>query len=178
MVSTVGRLTIQKGLSNLLQAAHEVINREPKTLFLIVGSGEQYFELIELAAKLGIARNVIFTGFQRGKTWRDSYAIADLLVMPSVSESFGITTLEAIGFGAPTLISKQSGVSEVLTNSLKVDFWDTAEMANQITAIIQNDTLRDNLHANAYNELSRMSWDIAADKLVNVYKQHVPQGVV
>ncbi len=142
-----------------------------------MGSGEQYFELIELAAELGISKNVIFTGFQRGKTWRDSYAIADLFVMPSVSEPFGITPLEAIGFGAPTLISKQSGVTEVLANSLKVDFWDVAEMANQITAVVQNDALRDELQTNAKHELSRMSWDSAADKLFAVYEQHVPQGV-
>jgi glycogen(starch) synthase len=176
VVTNVGRLTIQKGLPNLLRAAREVIFRAPKTLFLIVGSGEQYFELIELAAQLGISKNVIFTGFQRGKTWRDSFAIADLFVMPSVSEPFGITPLEAVGFGTPTLISKQSGVTEVLANSLKVDFWDVAEMANQITAVVQNDSLRDELQANARHEVNRMSWDHAADKLFAVYEQHVLQG--
>lgn len=178
VVANVGRLTIQKGLPNLLRAAKEVIYRAPKTLFLIVGSGEQYYELIELAAELGISKNVIFTGFQRGKNWRDSYAIADLFVMPSVSEPFGITPLEAIGFGTPTLISKQSGVTEVLKNSLKVDFWDVAEMANQITAVVQNDALRDDLHANAYNELGRMSWDNAADKLFAIYDRHLQGAAV
>ncbi len=176
VVSNVGRLTIQKGLPNLLRAAREVIFRAPKTLFLIVGSGEQYFELIELAAELGISQNVIFTGFQRGKNWRDTFAISDLFVMPSVSEPFGIAPLEAIGFGSPTLVSKQSGVSEVLHNSLKVDFWDVAEMANQITAVVQNDALRDDLQTNAKNELGRMSWDSAADKLFSVYQQHIFQG--
>jgi len=172
VVANVGRLTIQKGLPNLLRAAKEVIYRAPKTMFLIVGSGEQYFELIELAAELGISQNVIFTGFQRGKNWRDAYAVADLFVMPSVSEPFGITTLEAIGFGTPTLISKQSGVSEVLANTLKVDFWDVAEMANEITAVVKNDALRDELHTNASHELNRLSWDTAANKVTALYEKH------
>jgi len=177
VVSNVGRLTIQKGLPNLLKAAQQVIFRAPKTIFLIVGSGEQYFELIELAAELGISKNVIFTGFQRGKNWRDTFAISDLFVMPSVSEPFGIAPLEAVGFGTPTLVSKQSGVAEVLAHSLKVDFWDVAEMANEITAVVQNDALRDDLHANSHNELNRMSWDNAADKLFALYEQHLPQEV-
>jgi glycogen(starch) synthase len=176
VVTNVGRLTIQKGLVNFLKAAKEVIARAPKTMFLLVGSGDQYFELIELAAGLGIAQNVIFVGFQRGKRWRDSFAIADLFVMPSVSEPFGLTALEAIGFGAPTLISKQSGVAEVLRNCLKVDFWDITEMANQITAAVQNKTLRDELYANAYQEFSKLSWDDAADKVNKLYERHL-QGV-
>jgi len=176
VVCNVGRLTVQKGLTNFLKAAKEVVARAPRTLFLVVGSGEQYFELIEQAADLGIAQNVIFTGFQRGKNWRDSFAIADLFVMPSVSEPFGIAPLESIGFGTPTLISKQSGVKEVLTNSLKVDFWDVHEMANQITAVVQNDALRDELQTNAHRELERMSWDSTAEKLHGIYQQHL-QGV-
>lgn len=177
VVANVGRLTIQKGLLNLLEAAAEVVERAPKTIFLIVGSGEQYFELIEKAAALGIAQNVIFTGFQRGKQWRDSFAIADLFVMPSVSEPFGIAPLESIGFGAPTLISKQSGVQEVLANTLKVDFWDINEMANQITAVVQNDALRDSLLENASAELSRMSWDDTANKLFGIYQRHTAEAV-
>ncbi len=173
VVTNVGRLTIQKGLPNLLRAAKEVIMRAPKTLFLIVGSGEQYFELLQLSADLGIAKNVIFTGFQRGKRWRDSYAIADLFVMPSISEPFGLTALEAVGYGTPALVSKQSGVAEVLHNCLKVDFWDVAEMANQITAVIQNDALRDELHKNAYQEFEKLSWDTAADKLFRVYGENL-----
>ncbi|MFA5003990.1 MAG: glycosyltransferase family 4 protein [Candidatus Saccharimonadales bacterium] len=177
VVANVGRLTIQKGLTNLLRAAKEVIYREPKTLFLISGSGDQYFELIELAAELGIAKNVIFTGFQRGKAWRDSFAIADLFVMPSVSEPFGITPLESIGFGTPTLISKQSGVAEILHSTLRVDFWDVQAMANQITAVVQNSSLRDELQANAAKELINMSWDSAADKLFTIYDHHLQKAM-
>ena len=178
VVANIGRLTVQKGVTNLLRAAKEVIERAPKTLFLIVGVGDQYFELIELAAELGISRNVIFADFQRGKRWRDSFAIADLFVMPSVSEPFGITPLEALGFGAPTLISKQSGVSEVLQNSLKVDFWNIDEMANKITAVVLNDSLRDELLNNGQNELRRMSWDKAADKLYSIYSSHTAEAIV
>ena len=172
VVTSIGRLTTQKNLPNLLHAAKAVIDRAPKTLFLIVGSGEQYFELIQLAASLGISRNVIFTGFQRGKNWRDAYAIADVFVMPSVSEPFGLTPLEAISYGTPAVISKQSGVSEVLANCLKVDFWDVNELANKITAIVQNDALRDELHANSYREFLRLSWDTSAEALHGIYEQH------
>lgn len=172
VITNIGRLTLQKNLPNLLHAAKEVIARVPKTIFLIVGSGEQYFELISLAADLGIAKNVFFVGFQRGKQWRDAYAIADLFVMPSISEPFGLTALEAIGYGTPVLMSNQSGVAEVIKNSLKVDFWDVHEMANQITAVVQNDTLRDNLHANAFSEYQHLTWDKSADKLLDVFNRH------
>ena len=172
VVVNVGRLTVQKGLPNLLRAAKEVVQRAPKTIFLIVGSGEQERELLELAAELGISENVIFTGFQRGKKWRDAFAIGDLFVMPSVSEPFGLTPLEAIGYGTPALISKQSGVAEVIRNCLKVDFWDTDEMANQITSVVQNDALRDTLHANSLQEYEKLTWNHAADKLVTMYNHH------
>ena len=178
VVVNVGRLTIQKGLPNLLYAAKEVISYAPKTMFLIVGSGEQEIELIELAAQLGIAKNVVFTGFQRGKNWRDAFAVGDLFVMPSISEPFGLTPLEAIGYGTPTLISKQAGVAEVLNNALKVDFWDVREMANQITCVLQNDALRDTLHANSYQEFKQLSWNKAADKLFEVYEHHLAPSLV
>lgn len=173
VVVNIGRLTIQKGLPNLLYAAKMVIEKQPKTLFLIVGSGEQYQELVELAAELGISRNVIFTGFQRGARWRDSFAVADLFVMPSVSEPFGLTPLEAAGYGTPSLISKQSGVAEVFQHCLKVDFWDVNEMANQITAVVAHDGLRDQLHENAMQEYNQLSWHPAAERLRHWYEHHV-----
>lgn len=173
VVVNIGRLTLQKNLPSLLYAAKEVIDRAPKTIFLIVGSGEQYFELIQLAADLGISKNVVFVGFQRGKEWRDAYAIADLFAMPSISEPFGLTALEAIGYGTPVLISKQSGVAEVIRNSLKVDFWDVRGMANKITAVVQNDSLRDELHYNAWQEYDVLDWKESSRTLQNVYRQHV-----
>ncbi len=169
VVTNVGRLTIQKGLPNLLRSAKSVIEKEPKTLFLIVGSGEQYYELIELSAELGISNNVLFAGFQRGKNWRDTFAMADLFVMPSISEPFGLTPLEAAGYGTPSLISKQSGVAEVLKNSLKVDFWDIDEMANQILAVVRNDSLRDEIRANVLKEYDRLSWKDSAANLIKIY---------
>lgn len=172
VVANIGRLTIQKGVTNLLLAAKEVVYRAPKTLFLIVGSGDQYQELLQMSAELGIAKNVIFTDFQRGKRLRDAFAVADLFVMPSVSEPFGLTPLEAIGYGTPALVTKQSGVSEIITNCLKVDFWDIDEMANQITAVVQNDALRDELHKQSYSEYIRMSWNGAAEKLMAGYEHH------
>lgn len=175
VVTNVGRLTIQKGLPNLLRAAKLVVEKAPKTMFMIVGSGEQYYELIQLAADLGIAKNVIFTGFQRGKAWRDALAIGDLFVMPSVSEPFGIAPLEAIGYGTPAMISRQSGVGEILYNALKVDFWDVNEMANQIIAVVQNDPLRNELIANSSKELERLSWGPSADKVISLYNQHLSE---
>ncbi len=173
VVVSVGRLTVQKGLPQLLKAAKEVIYRAPKTLFLIVGSGEQYYELITLAADLGIGANILFTDFQRGKRLRDAFAAGDLFVLPSVSEPFGLTPLEAISYGTPSLVTKQSGVSEVFRNCLKVDYWDVNEMANQITAAVQNTPLRDTLRENAQVEYQQMSWDNASDKIVGFYNQHM-----
>lgn len=173
VVVNIGRLTIQKGLPNLLRAAKLVIDKTPKTMFLIVGSGEQYHELIEQAADLGIGSNVLFTEFQRGKRWRDAFAIGDLFVMPSVSEPFGLTPLEAVGYGTPVLVSKQSGVSEVLNNCLKVDYWDVDEMANKITAVVQNQSLQDELGANSYAEYSKMSWHNASQKINQIYQNHL-----
>lgn len=177
IITNVGRLTIQKGLFNLLYSAKAVVEREPKTIFLIVGNGEQYHELIALAAELGISRNVIFTGFQRGKNWRDSFGIADLFVMPSISEPYGLTALEAIEYGAPVLISKQSGVSETIQNCLRVDSWDVNEMSNQMTNAVRSDSMREELHHNAYKELEQLNWDSAALKLKNIYHSHAPRPI-
>jgi glycogen(starch) synthase len=172
VVANVGRLTIQKGLPNLLRAFREVVQRAPKTFLLLVGDGEQKFELITLATQLGIADKVFFTGFQRGKAYRDAYAVADLFVMPSISEPFGLVALESIGYGTPVLVSHQSGVSEVIRNCLKVDFWNINEMANMIVSVVQNDPLRDELHKNSLREYLNHSWEQSADKLWGVYHQH------
>lgn len=169
VVVNVGRLTVQKGLPHLLEAAALVAARRPKTLFLLVGSGEQRDELIEQAANLGISDKVIFAGFQRGKRWRDAYAAGDLFVMPSVSEPFGLTPLESISYGTPAMVSKQSGVAEILNNCLKVDYWDTREMANQILMTLENQSLCDELIANAQREYQRLSWRRAADELMSEY---------
>lgn len=178
VVASIGRLTIQKNLPNLLIAFKDVVAKCPKAILLMVGSGDQYYELIGLSAQLGISRNVVFTDFQRGKNYRDAYSVADLFVMPSISEPFGLTPLEAIGYGTPTLISRQSGVAEVIKNCLKVDFWDTKEMANQIVSVLNSDALRDELHANSLKEYNRLSWDKSADKMYDVYSRQQRRGLV
>jgi glycogen synthase len=172
IVSSIGRLTIQKGLNNLVSAMAEVIGRQPKTILLMVGSGELKSELIEQAARLGIAKNVIFTDFQRGKRWRDAFKIADLFVLPSVSEPFGLTPLEAALYGTPSVVSKQSGVSEMLNNCLKVDFWDVYEMANKISNVLSSQALKAELSKNAQNEVANLSWSSAASKISELYHEH------
>ena len=177
IVVNVGRLTIQKGLTNLLLSAKAVVDKQPKTIFMIVGSGDQYRELVELGASLGISRNLVFPGFQRGKKWRDAFGIADLFVMPSVSEPFGLTPLEAIVYETPSLISKQSGVAEVLKNCLKTDFWDSAKMADDIINVLRHDSLRQHLLDNAKYELDHLSWDKTSHILMDIYNEH-HQGAI
>ncbi len=171
VVGNIGRLTIQKGLTHLLDSARLVIDKLPKTIFLIVGSGDQYEQLIEYAAELGIAANIMFAGFQRGQAWKDAYRIADLFVMPSVSEPFGLTPLESIIFGTPTLVSNQSGVSEVINNTLRVDFWDSQSMADQIINALRHDSLRQCLASNAREEVNYLSWSDSAVKLKQILSE-------
>lgn len=178
VVVNIGRLTIQKGLTQLLRAAQHVVEFNPKTLFLIVGSGEQYSELIELAADLGISRNVLFAGFQRGKAWADAYRIADLFVMPSVSEPFGLTPLEAAIFGVPSIVSKQSGVAEVVRNFMVVDYWDINEMANIMVAALQNDGFRTVLRDECSREIQRLSWANTANTLQSLYHTQLSRSGV
>ncbi len=174
VVVNVGRFTIQKGLQHLLRGFSIASHYAPKSLLLLVGAGEQYYELIELAATLGIGDKVLFTGFQRGKNWRDAFSVADLFVLPSPTEPFALTVLEAIGYGTPVLVSKETGVAEVVRNALRVDYWDHHEMGNQIAAVLNNDPLRDELHKNSYAELERMSFnDSTADKLMSLYDRQM-----
>lgn len=172
VVVNLGRLTIQKGLTYLLQAARLVVKQNPKVLFLIAGTGDQYHELVELSAKLGIAENVIFTGvFTGGKAQRDAFAVADMFVMPSVSEPFGLTPLEAIGYGSVVLISKQCGVGEVIKNVLKFDHWDVVRLADQILAVAEHDTLREELYQNSLKEFKKLSWQDVAKVCHAIYER-------
>jgi len=171
-----GRLTIQKGLSNLIEAMHKVVAKHPKSLLLIIGSGEQYFDLIKLSADLGISSHVLFADFQRGKKLIDGIAIGDLFVMPSISEPFGLTALEAIGYGTPAMVSKQSGVSEIVKNMLKVDFWDIDEMANKIATAFENPELLDELLDKSSSEIQNISWDQSSMKIKNLYEVQLGVG--
>jgi glycosyltransferase involved in cell wall biosynthesis len=176
VVMFVGRLTLQKGLYNLIRAFARVVEKEPKTILLVVGSGEQEIELIELAAEFGIGGNVIFAGFQRGKQWRDAFGVSDLTAMPSISEPFGLTPFESAAFHVPALVSKQSGVAEVMRTALKVDFWDIDEMANQIVAVTRDDALQRQLSEDSYHEIQTLSWGNTARKFMKVYREHAGVG--
>jgi len=179
IVLSAGRLTIQKGLYNLLDSMKKVIDIYPKTILLIVGPGEQFIELLERAAELGIGKNVILTGGLNGtgREWRDSFRIANLFVMPSVSEPFGITPFEALTYGTPALISRQSGASEVLQNCLKVDFWDIDEMANQIGSVLTNSDLEHTLTVNGQAELTNITWAHSIRRLMHQYETHIEAAV-
>lgn len=171
VVSTVGRFTIQKGLHNLMRSASLAINKNPKLIFLFAGDGEERNELINLAADLGISKNVIFTGFIRGKKLRDIYSISDIFVMSSISEPFGLTALEAAHHGDVLILTKQSGVSEVIWSALKYDFWDERKLADEILAVAGNQTLRDTLRENARNEYAKISWNKVAKKCMKIYNK-------
>lgn len=169
IVLFLGRITLQKGPEYFVRAARRVIEYVPEAFFLVAGSGDMEGRMIREAAELGIADRVLFAGFLRGREAAAAYRAADLYVMPSVSEPFGLTPLESLVCGTPALISKQSGVSEVLSHALKVDFWDIEEMANKIIAVLRHPSLRAELARNGGREARRQRWDIAAQKCLNIY---------
>ena len=171
VVSTVGRFTIQKGLTHLLHAAAKAVRKNPKLLFLFAGDGEEKNELIALAAELGISKNVIFTGFIRGKQLRDIYEISDIFVMSSISEPFGLTALEAAHHGDVLILTKQSGVSEVIRSSLKYDFWDEDKLANSILAVAKSDALKSTLKEGIKHEYRKLSWDDVARECLKAYNK-------
>lgn len=171
IISTVGRFTVQKGLYNMMHAAARAIAKNPKLMFVFAGDGEERNELIELAAELGISRNVIFTGFVRGRRLRDIYAISDIFVMSSISEPFGLTALEAAHHGDALILTKQSGVSEIIWSAMTYDFWDEEKLANEILAIVENPALMHTLQANVQNEYHKISWDDVVKKCLRVYNK-------
>lgn len=167
----VGRLTMQKGPDYFIRAAQKVLKHDPNVFFVIVGSGEMKESLVREVASMGLSDKIIFTGFLRDEELEKIYKSADLFVMPSVSEPFGITGLESAINGTPVLVSKQSGVSEVLTHSLKVDFWDIHEMANKIIAVLAHRSLKKTLKENGFWQAQEQNWEHAAKKVKNIYIQ-------
>lgn len=170
IVLFVGRLTIQKGPDYFIKAAKKVLEYDNKVIFLIAGSGDMEHQVITMAASLGISDRVLFAGFLRGEDLMRVYHMADCFVLPSVSEPFGITALEAIIAGTPVIVSKQSGVSEILTHALKVDFWDTQEMASKILAVLNYPSLQLTLRENALSQIRKRTWLEVARKTLVVYK--------
>ena len=177
VVAALTRLTIQKGLTHFIRAAAKATQKYDRLVFLIAGDGEQRNELIELAADLGIADKVFFTGFVRGKQWRDAYSVADVFVMSSVSEPFGLTALEAAHYNSALIITRQSGVGEILHNIFRYDFWDTDRLADQIVGIATSPSLGHELRQNIRNEYSRISWHDVAEQCMDLY-QNVRKKVV
>lgn len=170
IVLFLGRITMQKGPEYFLAAAKRVLEVMENVRFVMAGSGDMTRRCIELAAEMGIGHKVLFPGFLRGDDIRRVFQMADLYVMPSVSEPFGITPLEALSHDVPVLISKQSGVAEVLTHALKVDFWDVDEMANKIVAVLRHPPLQSALRDHGRMEVQRLSWVESAAGCVKVYE--------
>ena len=169
IVLFLGRVTMQKGPEYFLRAAKKVLEKFSDVRFVMAGSGDMISRCIQEAADLKIGRFVTFTGFLRGDDVAKIFSMADLYVMPSVSEPFGIAPLEALSHNVPVIISKQSGVSEILTHALKVDFWDIDEMANKILAVLRHPPLQKTLRQHGLIELRKFSWRDSATKLSGIY---------
>lgn len=166
----ITRFTIQKGLVHFIRAAAKAVEKYNKIVFLLAGDGDQRDELIRLASSYGISDKVFFTGFVRGKQWRDAYSLADVFVMSSVSEPFGLTALEAAHHGNALIISRQSGVGEVLNSIFRYDFWDEDLLADQLIGIASSRALRESLQQNIKREYDRISWHDVARTCMRIYK--------
>lgn len=166
----LGRITMQKGPEYFIKAAKRVLEKLPDTRFVMAGSGDKVHDVIELAAREGVGHRVFFTGFLRGADVDRAFGMADVYVMPSVSEPFGISALEAIRADVPVIVSKQSGVAEVIDSALKVDFWDVHAMAENIIAVLNRPPLASTLKSGADRELKKLSWGEAAARSVASYE--------
>jgi len=169
IVLFVGRLTLQKGPDYFVEAAAKIIQHSPKTRFVVAGSGDMEASMVRSVARLGLSDAFIFAGFVRGPALSELYKKADLYIMPSVSEPFGITPLESLINGTPVIISKQSGVSEILKNALTVDFWDVDEIANKAVSVLNHDSFHTTLQKNGQQEVYQHTWTVAAEKLRAIY---------
>jgi glycogen(starch) synthase len=171
IVLFLGRITHQKGPEYFITAACKVLEVMKNVRFVIAGSGDMIQRTIELAARMGIGHKVVFTGFLRGHDVARIFKMADVYVMPSVSEPFGIAPLEAMAHDVPVIISKQSGVAEVLQHALKVDFWDVKEMANMIIAVLRHPPLHRMLREHGSFEIRKLTWEGAAERCLSVYRE-------
>ena len=170
IVLFLGRITMQKGPEYFLAAAKKVLSVMDNVKFIMAGSGDLTRRTIEMAAAMGIGHKVLFPGFLRGSDVEKVYRMADLYVMPSVSEPFGIAPLEAMSNDVPVIISKQSGVSEILNHVLSVDFWDINEMANKMVAVLKHPPLQSTLRQHGNFEVRKLSWIDSAQQCIKVYQ--------
>ena len=169
-VTFLGRITFQKGPEYFIEAAAKVLKRTKNVRFVMAGSGDMMNRAIRQAARLGITDRFHFTGFLRGMDVQKMFALSDVYVMPSVSEPFGISPLEAMRTGVPSIISKQSGAAEVLKYAFKVDFWDVDAMADDIYALLNYPALADFSAKMGYDEVNALKWNNATAKLKAVYQ--------
>lgn len=170
IVTFLGRVTYQKGPEYFVEAAYKVLQRISNVKFVMAGSGDLLEKMIRRAAELGITSKFHFTGFLKGDDVVKMFNISDVYVMPSVSEPFGISPLEAMRSNVPVIISKQSGVSEILKHAIKVDFWDVDAMADSIHAILKYPGLTQMFKEHAKKEVDSLKWDNAAVKIKNIYE--------
>jgi glycosyltransferase involved in cell wall biosynthesis len=171
IVTFLGRITFQKGPEYFVEAAKKVIDRDPDVRFVMAGNGDLLNRMIDRVAELGMGTRFHFTGFLKGQDVDDMYAMSDVYVMPSVSEPFGIAPLEAVRHNTPVIISKQSGVAEVLQNAVKIDFWDVDAMADAIFALLHYPSISKMFKELGSEELKNLKWEHVAEKLVTVYEK-------
>lgn len=169
VVTFLGRVTFQKGPEYFVEAAYKVLQRDPDVHFVLAGDGDMMPKVIRRVAKLRIGHRFHFTGFLKGKEVEKMFALSDVYVMPSVSEPFGISPLEAMRSNVPVVISKQSGVAEILTHALKVDFWDTEAMADAIWGLLHYPALPKMFQHYGKSEVDNLLWENAAFKLKDIY---------
>ena len=171
VITFLGRITMQKGPEYFVEAAAKVLNKNKNVRFVMAGGGDMEQAMIRLAAKRGIADRFHFTGFLRGKEVYQMFRDSDVYVMPSVSEPFGISPLEAMEMGVPSIISKQSGCAEILDNVIKTDYWDVDAMADAMHSIITNKALYDTLRDRGIEEIHGITWEKAGKKVIDIYNK-------
>jgi glycosyltransferase involved in cell wall biosynthesis len=178
LVLFLGRVTLQKGPDYFLEAASRVVKLVPNVRFVVAGTGDMLPRMIERAADIGLGNRVIFPGFVSREEGDRLFRMADLFVMPSVSEPFGIVPLEAMKQGTPVIVSRQSGVSEVLQHALKVDFWDVDDLANKMIAALTYEPLHSTLRHHGTIEIQRFTWETPAEGCINVYREAMQRPVL
>jgi len=169
IVTFLGRITYQKGPEYFIEAAFKVLKRTEDVIFVMAGSGDMLFRMIKRAAELKIADKFHFTNFLKGQDVDHMFSISDVYVMPSVSEPFGISPLEAMRSSVPVIISKQSGVAEILNHAIKVDFWDIDAIADSIYGLIKYDGLSKMFRRLGKEEVENIQWDKAASLIRDIY---------
>ncbi len=167
----LGRITIQKGPDYFLDVAKLVLQKHPKATFIMAGTGDMSRKLLHKSAEYRLRNRFLFTGFLNRQEVEMILSNTDIYVLPSVSEPFGIAPLEAMAYGITAIISKQSGVSEVIENAYKVDFWDISKMAETICYLIDNPSICNELGQKGMEEVEKIRWDSAAEKIVEIYKE-------